>query len=164
MLLHGSCIFDGGHCDCNCGARMTRAIRIDRFGGCEVLAFRDVDLPAPGPGEAIVEHTAIGLNMVDTYYRTGLYPIPLPSGLGGEAAGRVVSVGPGVDRFAPGDRVAYAAPPPLDAYSERRLIDTRWLVALPDGIADDTAAAIMLKGLTSWYLLKRSYRVRDGDW
>ncbi|MBN1237936.1 MAG: quinone oxidoreductase [Gammaproteobacteria bacterium] len=143
---------------------MTRAIRIDRFGGCEVLIFRDVDVPEPGPGQAIVEHGAIGLNMVDTYYRTGLYPIPLPSGLGGEAAGRVVAVGPGVEGFAAGDRVAYAAPPPLDAYSERRVIDARWLVRLPDAIADDTAAAVMLKGLTSWFLLHRSYQVRQGDW
>jgi NADPH:quinone reductase len=145
-------------------SNMTRAIRIDRFGGSDVLVFRDVEVPAPGPGQVLVEHTAIGVNMVDTYYRSGLYPIPLPSGLGAEAAGTVAAVGPGVDSFAPGDRVAYVTPPPLDAYSERRVVDAHWLVALPDAIADDTAAAMMLKGLTSWYLLNRSYRVRGGDW
>lgn len=143
---------------------MTRAIRIDRFGGCEVLTFRDVDIPEPGPEQVVIEHSAIGLNMVDVYYRTGLYPVPLPSGLGGEAAGTVVAVGSGVENLAPGDRVAYAAPPPLDAYSERRVIDARWLVRLPDEIAFDTAAAAMLKGLTGWFLLHRSYRVQPGDW
>lgn len=143
---------------------MTRAIRIDEFGGYDVLKLRDVDVPEPGPGQVRIRHTAIGLNMIDTYYRSGLYPIALPSGLGSEAAGVVVSVGPGVDAFAPGERVAYTSPPPLDAYAEERVIDAQWLVALPDRIADDTGAAMMLKGLTSWYLLKRSYPVRSGDW
>jgi len=142
---------------------VSRAIRIHRFGGPDVLELREVDVPEPGPGQARVRHTAIGLNMIDTYYRTGLYPLALPSGLGGEAAGVVVSVGPGVEGFRPGDRVAYASPPPLDAYAEERVIDARWLVRLPEAVADETAAAMMLKGLTAWYLLNRSYRVRPGD-
>jgi NADPH2:quinone reductase len=142
---------------------MSRAVRVDRFGGPEVLEFRDVEVSDPGFGEARVRHTAIGLNMIDTYYRKGLYPLPLPSGLGGEAAGVVTAVGEGVVRLAPGQRVAYASPPPLDAYSEERVIDAKWLVPLPDSIDDGTAAGVMLKGLTAWYLLHRSYRVERGD-
>src|SRR5690606_3965680 len=142
---------------------MPRAVRIDEFGGPEVLALREVEVADPGPGEARVRHTAIGLNMIDTYYRKGLYPLPLPSGLGGEAAGVVTAVGDGVVGLAPGQRVAYASPPPLDAYSEERVIDAQWLVPLPDSIDDATAAGIMLKGLTAWYLLHRSYRVERGD-
>jgi len=141
----------------------SRALRVDRFGGPEVLELRDVEVPDPGFGEARVRHTAIGLNMIDTYYRKGLYPLPLPSGLGGEAAGVVTAVGDGVVGLAPGQRVAYASPPPLDAYSEERVIDAQWLVPLPDSIDDATAAGIMLKGLTAWYLLHRSYRVERGD-
>jgi NADPH:quinone reductase len=143
---------------------MTRAIRIDEFGGPEVLALRKVDVREPGPGQVRVRHTAIGLNMIDIYYRTGLYALELPSGLGSEAAGVVVAAGPGVESFSPGDRVAYTSPPPLDGYAEERIIDAKWLVRLPDGIADDTAAAIILKGLTSWYLLNRSYTVKRGEW
>lgn len=146
------------------GAPVTRAIRIDEFGGPEVLELRDVDVGEPGPGQAKVAHTAIGLNMVDTYYRSGLYPIALPSGLGGEAGGVVISTGAGVEGLAAGDRVAYAAPPPLDAYSDERLIDAKWLVRLPADIDNQTAAAMMLKGLTAWYLLRRSYRAEPGDW
>ncbi|HEX7081123.1 MAG TPA: quinone oxidoreductase [Gammaproteobacteria bacterium] len=142
---------------------MTRAVRIERFGGPEVLELRHVEVPEPGPGQVRVRHTAIGLNMVDTYYRTGLYPLSLPSGLGSEAAGRVVATGEGVAALSAGDRVAYASPAPLDAYSEERLIDARWLVRLPQAISDETGAAIMLKGLTAWYLLHRSYRVQPGD-
>jgi NADPH2:quinone reductase len=111
-----------------------------------------------------IQHTAVGLNMVDTYYRTGLYPVQLPSGLGSEAAGVVVSIGTDVAGLQPGDRVAYASAPTLDAYSEERLIDARNLVRLPDAIDERRAAAMMLKGLTSWYLLTRSYPVRRGDW
>ena len=143
---------------------MSRAVRIDEFGGPEVLRLRDVEVAEPGPGEARVRHTAIGLNMIDTYYRKGLYSIPLPSGLGGEAAGVVTAVGAGVAGLRPGQRVAYASPPPLDAYAEERVIDAKWLVPLPDTIDDRTAAAVMLKGLTAWYLLHRSYRVAPGDW
>ena len=143
---------------------MTRAIRIDEFGGPEVLQFREADIGAPGPGQVRIAHTAIGLNMIDTYYRKGLYPISLPSGLGSEAAGVVVATGEGVTSMEVGQRVAYASPAPLDGYAEERLIDARLLVVLPDGIGDETAAAMMLKGLTSWYLLTRSYRVEAGEW
>lgn len=142
---------------------MSRAIRIDRFGGPETLRLVDVDVPAPDAGQARVRHAAIGLNMIDTYYRSGLYPLELPSGLGSEAAGVVTAVGANVTGLAPGMRVAYASPPPLDAYSDERVIDARWLVPLPDSIADEIAAAAMLKGLTAWYLLHRSYRVQPGD-
>lgn len=143
---------------------MTRAIRIHRFGGPEVLEWESVGIGSPGPGQVRVRHEAVGLNMVDTYYRTGLYPLELPSGLGSEAAGVVTDVGPEVRGVAVGDRVAYANPPPLDAYSQERLIDARWVVRLPAEIDADTGAAMMLKGLTSWYLLKRSYAVQEGDW
>ena len=143
---------------------MTKAIRIDEFGGPEVLRFRKVEVGAPGPGQVRVAHTAIGLNMIDVYFRNGLYPIGLPSGLGSEAAGVVVATGEGVSGIEVGQRVAYASPAPLDGYSEERLIDARLLLVLPDGIGNETAAAMMLKGLTSWYLLTRSYRVQSGDW
>jgi NADPH:quinone reductase len=140
------------------------AIRFERFGGPEVLQYGEIDLPAPGPGEAHVAHTAVGVNFIDVYHRTGLYPLKLPSGLGGEAAGVVVATGSGVTHVRPGDRVAYTAPAPLGSYSTERLLDARWLVRLPDGIADRTGAAMMLKGLTAWYLLHRSYRAQRGEW
>ncbi len=142
---------------------MPRAVRIDRFGGAEVLDLREIEVPPPGPGQARVRHTAIGLNMIDIYYRNGLYSMPLPSGLGGEAAGVVTAVGDGVAGLEAGQRVAYASPPPLDGYAEERVIDARWLVSLPAAIDERTAAAVMLKGLTAWYLLHRSYRVQRGD-
>jgi NADPH2:quinone reductase len=143
---------------------MTRAMRIREFGGPEVLRFETVEVGDPGPGQARIRHAAVGLNMVDTYYRTGLYRVDLPSGLGSEAAGVVVSVGPGVAGLQPGDRVAYPSAPTLDAYSEERLIEASRLVRLPESIDERRAAAMMLKGLTSWYLLTRSYAVRRGDW
>ncbi len=142
---------------------MTQAIRIDRFGGPEVMEYRAVDVAAPGPGQARIRHTAIGLNMVDTYYRKGLYRMQLPSGLGSEAAGVVEALGPGVEGLGVGDRVAYGSAQPLDAYSQVRVIDARSLVRLPAQIDDRHAAALMLKGLTTWYLLTRSYRVQAGD-
>jgi NADPH:quinone reductase len=142
---------------------MVHAIQFDRFGGPEVLEYREVALGEPGPGEARVTHRAIGLNFIDVYHRTGLYPLSLPSGLGGEAAGVVTAVGPGVAHVDVGDRVAYTAPAPLGSYSEARTLDARWLVRLPEAIADETGAAMMLKGLTAWYLLKRSYAVRAGE-
>jgi len=143
---------------------MTHAIRFESFGGPEVLRYQDVEVPAPGEGEARVAHRAIGVNFIDVYHRTGLYPLTLPSGLGGEGAGVVTAVGPGVLHVKPGDRVAYTAPPPLGSYSDERVVVARSLVKLPDAIADETAAAMMLKGLTAWYLLKRSYKVAPGDW
>jgi NADPH2:quinone reductase len=143
---------------------MVRAIQFDRFGGPEVLQYRDVAVPDPGPGQARVKHTAVGLNFIDVYHRTGLYPLPLPSGLGSEAAGVVVATGAGVEHVRAGDRVAYNSPGSLGAYSEERVLDARWLVKLPPGIDDRTGAAIMLKGLTAWYLLKGSFAVSPGDW
>jgi NADPH:quinone reductase len=143
---------------------MTRAIRFESFGGPEVLQYREVEVPEPGEGEARVAHRAIGVNFIDVYHRTGLYPLTLPSGLGGEGAGVVTAVGPGVRHLRAGDRVAYTAPPPLGSYSDERVVVARCLVKLPDAIGDETAAAMMLKGLTAWYLLKRSYKVASGDW
>ena len=143
---------------------MTHAIRFESFGGPEVLRYQDVEVPAPGEGEARVAHRAIGVNFIDVYHRTGLYPLTLPSGLGGEGAGVVTAVGPGVRHLKAGDRVAYTAPPPVGSYSDERVVAARCLVKLPAVIGDETAAAMMLKGLTAWYLLKRSYKVASGDW
>jgi NADPH2:quinone reductase len=143
---------------------VTGAIRISKFGGPEVLEWVEVPLRAPQRGEAHVRHTVVGLNYLDTYFRSGLYPIKLPSGIGSEAAGVVVAVGEDVKHVRPGQRVAYIAPPPTDAYAEERILDARWLVGIPDGVTDEAAAAMMLKGLTSWYLLHRTYAVKAGDW
>jgi NADPH2:quinone reductase len=143
---------------------MTRAIRFDAFGGAEVLQYREVELPQPADGEARVAHRAIGLNFIDVYHRIGLYPLTLPSGLGGEGAGVVTAVGPGVTHIAPGDRVAYTAPAPLGSYADERVLDAKWLVKLRASLSEETGAAMMLKGLTVWYLLKRSFRVSAGDW
>lgn len=142
---------------------MPRAIRIHDFGGAEALRLTDVDVPQPRPGQVRVRHTAVGVNMIDTYHRRGLYALELPSGLGVEGAGIVTAVGDGVTGIAVGSRVAYASPPPLDAYSEERVIDAQWIVPLPEAISEEVAAAAMLKGLTAWCLLHRSYRVRAGD-
>jgi NADPH2:quinone reductase len=138
------------------------AIRVHEFGSPDVLKFEEVDLPEPGPGQACIRHTAIGVNFIDTYHRTGLYPMDLPTGLGSEAAGVVEAVGDGVTEVTPGDRVVYTGQP-TDAYSQRRNFAADRLVPIPDGISDEQAAAMLLKGLTAWYLLKRSYRVRPGD-
>jgi NADPH2:quinone reductase len=139
-----------------------KAIRIHEFGGPDVLRWEEVDVPDPGEGEAQVRHTAIGLNFIDTYHRTGLYPADLPAGLGSEAAGVVEVVGPGVTDIAVGDRVVYAGKP-ADSYSESRNIPAWLLVPVPDDMPDEQAAAVLLKGLTAWYLLHRSYRVNKGD-
>ena len=138
------------------------AIRIYEFGGPDVLRWEEVDVPDPGEGEAQIRHTAIGLNFIDTYHRTGLYPADLPAGLGSEAAGIVEAVGPGVTDIAVGDRVVYAGKP-ADSYSEIRNIPAWLLVPVPDDMPDEQAAAVLLKGLTAWYLLHRSYRVNKGD-
>jgi len=138
------------------------AIRIHEYGGPDVLRWEEADVPKPGCGEALIRHTAIGLNFIDTYHRTGLYPIDLPTGLGREAAGIVESIGPDVTDVAIGDRVVYAGGP-LGSYSEQRVIDTAGLVPVPAFLSDEVAAAVFLKGLTAWYLLHRSYRVRQGD-
>lgn len=141
----------------------TRAMRIHEYGGPEVLKFEEVELPDPGPGEATIRHTAIGLNFIDTYHRSGLYPLPLPTGLGSEAAGVVEALGPGVTEVAVGDTVVYTGRSPADAYSEMRNFPADQLVPLPDGITAKQAAAVFLKGLTAWYLLRRSYPVQSGD-
>jgi NADPH2:quinone reductase len=142
---------------------MVWAIRFEQFGGPEVLKYEEVAVGDPQAGEARVAHRAIGLNFIDVYHRTGLYPLRLPSGLGGEGAGIVVAVGPGVTHVGPGDRVAYTAPA-LGSYAEERVLDARWLVRLPAEIPEQTGAAMMLKGLTAWYLLHRSFEVTAGDW
>jgi NADPH2:quinone reductase len=141
---------------------MPKAIRFYQPGGPEVLVWEEVEVGEPGPGEARVRHTAVGLNYVDIYVRRGLYPVPLPSGLGTEAAGVVEKIGPGVGDVRPGDRVAYAGGP-LGAYSEARVMPADWLVALPEGISDQQAAAMMLKGLTVQYLIRQIDKVDKGD-
>jgi NADPH2:quinone reductase len=141
---------------------MTHAIRFHKAGGPEVLQWDEVTLAKPGPGEALVRHTAIGLNYVDTYVRSGLYPSPMPSALGTEGAGIVEDVGPGVTDVKPGDRVAYAGGP-LGAYSEARVMPADRLLVVPAGVTDEQAAAMMLKGLTAQYLLRRTYQVKPGD-
>ena len=141
---------------------MPQAIRIHQTGGPEVLSWETVALPAPAPGEATVRHQAVGLNYIDTYHRTGLYPLPLPSGIGLEGAGVVEAVGEGVSEVKVGDRVAYAGGP-VGAYAEARNIPAHRLLVLPDAIAFETGAAMMLQGLTAAYLLRRTYRVQAGD-
>jgi len=141
---------------------MSRAIRFYQTGGPEVLVWEEVAVGRPGRGEARVRHTAVGLNYVDTYVRSGLYPAPLPSGLGNEAAGVVEEVGPGVTDIKPRDRVAYAGGP-LGAYSEERVMPADRLVVLPEGISDQQAAAMMLKGLTVQYLIRQIHKVEKGD-
>lgn len=135
--------------------------RITRVGGPEVIEFVDGELGVPGPGEVTLRHTAIGLNFIDTYHRTGLYPLPLPSGLGLEAAGVVLVAGEGVS-LKPGQRVAYGAGP-IGAYSEARVMPAAKLVPVPDAVSDETAAAMMLKGMTARYLLKQTYPVQAGE-
>lgn len=141
---------------------MTHAIRFHKTGDADVLVWEEVPLGKPGQGEARIRHTAIGLNYVDTYLRSGLYPAALPSGLGTEAAGIVEEVGPGVTEVKPGDRVAYGVGP-LGAYSEERIIPADRLIVLPDGISDQQAAAMMLKGLTTQYLIRQIFKVKSGD-
>jgi NADPH2:quinone reductase len=131
-------------------------------GGPDVLALTEVEVGAPGPGEARIRQHAIGLNFIDVYHRTGLYPLPLPSGLGLEGAGVVEAVGAGVNGVAPGDRVAYAGGPP-GAYAQARLVPAALLVKLPDAIGFDTAAAMMLQGMTVEFLLRHTFRVQAGQ-
>lgn len=139
-----------------------KAIRFEKTGGPEVLQLVDVDVPAPAAGQVRLRHSAIGLNYIDTYHRSGLYPVPLPSGIGLEAAGVVEAVGPGVKGFKSGDRVAYGTGA-LGAYAEVRNYPANRLVKLPKSISDETAAAMMLKGMTARYLLRATYRVKRGD-
>jgi NADPH2:quinone reductase len=139
-----------------------RAIRIRQYGGPEVLSFEEVATGSPEPKQLRIRQTAIGVNFIDTYHRSGLYPVKLPSGLGLEAAGVVLEAGGKVEGIAPGDRVAYVDSAP-GAYAEERVIDASRVVRLPDGISDQQAVATMLKGLTAWFLLRRCYRVRRND-
>ena len=137
---------------------MTHAIRVHELGGPEVLKWEEVEVPAPGPGQAKIRHEFVGLNFIDVYHRTGLYKQPhLPFVLGTEGAGKVLEVGPGVTNVAPGDRVAYASV--IGAYAEERLISAERLVKLPDNINSKTAAAMMLQGMTVQYLIRRTYKV-----
>jgi NADPH2:quinone reductase len=140
---------------------MSKAIRIHQTGGPEVLRWEDVEVGAPGDGEILLRQTAVGLNYIDTYHRSGLYPLELPAILGREAAGVVEATGPGVEGLTAGDRVAYALEP--GAYCESRVIAAARVVRLPETVDDRAAASMMLKGLTARYLLRGSYRVRPGD-
>ena len=141
---------------------MTKAIRFHKTGGPEVLQMDDVAVPDPGPNQARIRHTAIGVNFIDTYQRSGLYALPLPCVAGNEGAGVVEAVGPGVTQVKPGDRVAYTGAPP-GAYAEARLYAADRLVKIPDGISDEQAASMMLKGMTVWYLIHRTYAVKPGE-
>jgi NADPH2:quinone reductase len=141
---------------------MVGVVRVHEVGGPEVLRFEDVEVGSPGPGQALIRQTAVGLNFIDVYFRSGLYPPPqLPFVPGGEGAGVVEAVGEGVPEVQVGQRVAYA--PVLGAYAERRLIAADRLVVVPDGITDEQAAAMMLKGMTAQYLLRQTYRVQRGQ-
>ncbi|TGP26728.1 MULTISPECIES: quinone oxidoreductase [unclassified Mesorhizobium] len=142
---------------------MSKAIRIHAHGGPEVLAYEDADPGQPSAGQILIRHTAIGLNFIDVYHRSGLYPPPggFPLIPGGEAAGMVLAVGAEVDWLKPGDRIAYAVN--VGAYSEERVIAADRVVKVPDGISDEQAAAMMLKGMTAEYLLRRTYHVKAGD-
>ncbi len=142
---------------------MVGMVRVHETGGPEVLRFEQVDLEAPGPGQVRLRHSCVGLNYIDVYFRTGLYPNPgLPFTPGLEAAGVVEAIGEGVTEVAVGQRVAYAAPP-IGAYAESRLMAADRLVPIPDGIGDEQAAAMMLKGMTAHYLLRRTFPVQSGQ-
>ncbi|MGX1198137.1 quinone oxidoreductase family protein [Parvibaculum sp. MBR-TMA-1.3b-4.2] len=139
-----------------------KAIRIEKQGGPDVMKLEEIDLPAPGAGQITVRHSAIGLNYIDTYHRSGLYPLKLPSGIGLEAAGTVEAVGEGVENIQTGDRVAYGMGP-VGAYAEAANVPAMTVVKLTDDIADETGAAMMLKGITAHYLLHSTYPVKRGD-
>jgi len=141
---------------------MSHAIRMHATGGPEVLAYEQVELKAPGQGEARVRHTAIGLNYIDTYHRTGQYKLPLPTGIGLEGAGVVEAVGNGVDWVKPGDRVAYSGGAP-GSYSTERVMSAERLIKIPAGVSDETAATLMLKGLTVQYLFRQTFSLKSGD-
>jgi NADPH2:quinone reductase len=143
---------------------MAKAIRIHQTGGPEVMRLEDVAVGDPGPGQVRLKHVAVGLNFADTYFRTGLYPVPLPCGIGVEAAGVVETVGDGVANVVPGDRVTYTGfLNTLGAYSTERLVPAAPLIKLPDGISCETAAAMTMRGLTSAYLMRRVWPLHAGD-
>ena len=139
-----------------------RAAEIKRTGGPEVLELKDINLSDPKSGEVLIRQVAIGLNYIDTYHRSGLYPVPLPSGIGLEGAGIIEKVGPNTNGFVEGDKVAYAAAP-IGSYASHRIYPTKSLVKVPDGIDLEVVAAIMTKGLTTFYLLHKTYEVRSGQ-
>jgi NADPH2:quinone reductase len=141
---------------------MPHAIRIHQPGGPEVLKWEEISIGDPGPGEARVRHSAIGVNYIDTYHRSGLYKVPLPSGIGSEAAGVVEAVGAGVTDVKPGDRVAYSGGAP-GSYAEIRVMPAERLVKIPEGVSDRVAATLMLKGLTVQYLLRQTYPLKGGE-
>lgn len=140
---------------------MVKMIRVHKVGGPEALVYEDVELAPPGPNEVRIRQKAVGLNFIDVYHRTGLYPQPMPFTPGSEGAGDVVAVGPGVTEFKPGDRVAYGTA--IGSYAEERNIPAANLLHLPDAISYETAAGMMLKGLTAQYLLRQTYVVKPGD-
>ncbi len=141
---------------------MGKAIQVHSYGGPDVLAYEEVSTPQPGAGEVLLRQTAVGVNFIDVYHRTGAYPAArMPFTPGSEGAGTVVSVGEGVTEFKPGDRVAYAMR--VGSYADERVIDANALVKVSDGVSDETAASMMLKGLTAQYLLRRTYPVKPGQ-
>ncbi len=141
---------------------MSYAIRVQKAGGPEVLEYTQVETPAPGPGEVLIRQSAIGVNYIDIYQRTGLYAVPTPYTPGQEGAGVIEAVGTGVTKFKTGDRVAVASPP-MGAYAEYRVINAGRAVKLPDDVSDEQAAAAMVKGMTAEYLLNRTYKVKSGE-
>lgn len=141
---------------------MIKAIRFEKTGGSDVLHYVDYDLPPPGPGQVQVKHTAIGVNFIDTYHRTGLYPLPMPSGLGSEAAGTVAALGEGVTGFKVGQRVGYCSGV-IGSYAQANNVPAGRLVHLPDTISDELAAAILLKGMTAQYLIRQIHPVKAGE-
>ncbi len=141
---------------------MTKTVIISKSGGPEVLELKEFKLKSPDPSEVLIEHKAIGLNFIDTYHRSGLYPIDLPSGIGAEAAGVIVEIGDQVHDFKVGDRVSYAGLP-LGAYSSHRVFPTKDIVKVPDTIDLEVAATLMTKGLTAYYLLHKTYPVKMGE-
>ena len=141
---------------------MTRVVKIEKTGGPEVLKFETIELDEPNPDEVLIEHKAIGLNFIDTYHRSGLYPLELPSGIGGEGSGIIKKIGSKVKDFSIGDRVAYAGVP-LGAYSSERNYPIKNLVKIPSDVSFDIAATLMTKGLTSYYLLYKTYPVSANE-
>ena len=139
-----------------------KSIKIEKFGGPEVLKIQDIEIGKPGPKEVLIKNLSIGLNFIDIYHRTGLYPIPLPSGIGLEACGVIEKVGSEVNLFKVGDRVTHASMP-IGAYSEKQIMPEEKLILVPDGISDEVASCITLKGITAEYLLHRAYPLKKGD-
>lgn len=139
-----------------------RAVVLHGFGAADVMQLETVELAAPAAGQVLVNHSAIGFNYIDVYQRSGVYPLPTPTGLGHEAAGTVAAVGPGVESVAVGDRVAYMNAG-LGAYADKRIVPADKLVKIPDGISDEAAAAVLFKGMTAQYLLRKTYAVQPGD-